>query len=1402
MLSSVKRKHLAALLVWTALWGLFFFTLLVGSQRFPTSDFTEQFHTFATFQAREMAQGRLPLWTPHSFGGSPFVADPQAAVFYLPRWLTILTSLPWELPLQALQLEALVHIWLAGCFTYALAFSMTHNSLASLLAGVAYGLGGYLTSYPVLQLAILETVTWLPLILLLIREGVGRARERVPVAWLAAAGAVLALSFTAGHPQTAMHVAYMAAAYYLFLTIRARWRWTSILLLGLTTAVTAILASAPFWLPAARFFAVSTRAGAGYDFVSRGQPMLHYVQILAPATMTVWSPEYIGLAGVILALFAWLGRRVDAAQKAEILFWAVVLLLSIWIAMGDSGVIYQLLYYTAPGFSLFRQQERLLAIASLSGALLAAQGLALWLRMAGEQRKEYVRRTALSFLVLFVLVAIVLVTAQPKTTDDWQVIVLRQMLVAILVFALLAFGRRPRAQALLLILLLAGDLYAATFSGIARQDTSSSAYWLEPDWLAGFMQELQQTGPSRIDSGNIFWANAGEVYGWEDLSGISPFKPKVLEDMQQLPNERFLQLLNVSHVIRQSPTDSDSFTLLSTFDEGLKPGQTVNGLIYRFDGALPRSWMVYQWELAPDAESALAGLAEADFDPATQAILLAGMAGVPTVDPKDDRSLAQVSVTTPRPGRLEFEVATDSPGFLVISEWANPGWVASLDGYRAPLYPADYGLQGVWVPAGVHHVSLRFQPPEVTVGLIVSLLTLAGAALLAWRWRPAVALRHDDDRRLIPRPALPARKAAWVRLRFSKRFYFWAAILLTFLSFALRVYRLDYQELRGDEAFSYLFAKQPASEIIPDLISEGDPHSPFHYLILHGWMSLSGDSEFAMRAIALFAGVLAVPLMYQLGREAEGASLGLLLSLMVTISPSLVWIDQEVRNQYALAIIFSLLATLLLVRFLRRPSWPLVLLYALSCVLTIYAHYYGLFALAAHAAYVFLSAKERKLKLSWLASMAIAALLFLPWFVAVAPTLLAAGQLSDQSTPETSRYLAVVGSEMVGGPVWDVRAIRWLFVGLLAFGLIGGVHLWRRNRPLAALLLIWLGGAALGIYLVRFHRATFNSFYIVVAAPAFWALVGTGLMSWWRSSKARRWSVALAVVALVAVVASIGLSRYYFQPAYSRTLGYRQIAEHLATDAVPGDLFLANFPDPNFDYYLRHLTLPRTMQPTTVNAGEQETNADMAQLAAEYDRMWFVPAHRSNWDPEDVAFRWLDYHTLLEEETRTGRLTLSAYRPLTTAVEIMAPVSITVTDAIRLEGAYLTIDGRPQALLQSEPIDITGNSELIVNLIWRAEENIPRDYTVFVHLLGTDGQLIAQHDGVPATGTRATTSWLADELILDKHLIQLPAELSPGQAMLVAGMYDSETKERQIMADGRDTILLATFDLLPDEQVE
>ena len=43
------------------------------------SDATNLFQPWLIYAAGEVGQGRIPLWNPHVFAGSPFFANPQSA---------------------------------------------------------------------------------------------------------------------------------------------------------------------------------------------------------------------------------------------------------------------------------------------------------------------------------------------------------------------------------------------------------------------------------------------------------------------------------------------------------------------------------------------------------------------------------------------------------------------------------------------------------------------------------------------------------------------------------------------------------------------------------------------------------------------------------------------------------------------------------------------------------------------------------------------------------------------------------------------------------------------------------------------------------------------------------------------------------------------------------------------------------------------------------------------------------------------------------------------------------------------------------------------------------------------------------------------------------------------------
>ena len=89
-----------------------------------------------------------------------------------------------------------------------------------------------------------------------------------------------------------------------------------------------------------------------------------------------------------------------------------------------------------------------------------------------------------------------------------------------------------------------------------------------------------------------------------------------------------------------------------------------------------------------------------------------------------------------------------------------------------------------------------------------------------------------------------------------------------------------------------------------------------------------------------------------------------------------------------------------------------------------------------------------------------------------------------------------------------------------------------------------------------------------------------------------------------------------------------------------------------------------------------------------------------------------------------------------------------------------------------------------ITLVWLALAQTDQTYKTFVHLLGTDGGVLAQHDGDPGGGFTPTTRWQPGEIILDRHEFTLPSDLPPGNYALKAGMYEfHEGIFRNLMAD-------------------
>jgi len=623
--------------------------------------------------------------------------------------------------------------------------------------------------------------------------------------------------------------------------------------------------------------------------------------------------------------------------------------------------------------------------------------------------------------------------------------------------------------------------------------------------------------------------------------------------------------------------------------------------------------------------------------------------------------------------------------------------------------------------------------------------------------------------------------------RVGERVSILAVILL---AFALRVFRLGAQELRGDEAFGYFFSLRPVSDMIRATLTLGEPHPVGSYLIEKGWLSLAGHSEFALRFISAWFGTLAVGIVYRLGRRLGlprgTAGVG---ALLLATSPYAIWHSQDAR-MYTMSLALTAASTWLAMEMTARPRHSLWLAYALVSWSTLQVHYFAGFVLVAQNVFVFgrawLRPQHRGEIPRWATAQLAIAALYAPWLWLARDTIAHYGGNGDSPGLVQALWRAfsvfAVGETVPTGR----RPLYALLGGVLALG--GALRLIQAGgvkRDAAWLLALYLVIPVGITWLSARSRPIFNERYLIAATPPFYLLVAAAVSTRAPSSKQARTlrtigqASGLLILAIMTLGALGSLGRYYTAPAYSKTIGWRALAETIQrwTIGVPADRvrIAQNFPDPTLWYYYRgpieHVVLPPAAH--DADGADQE----VAELIAQGVGWVILPVQPSPlWDDAGIAQAALAraYARVLERQVGVWPLQLYV-RP---DPKRMHPLDVTFANGLTLQAAAV------------EPQTLTPGGLLVVHLGWEGRGNaLAGTEKLFIHLVPAEGPLIpiAQIDpplraadvGKPAVS----------------YAIFLPETLPRGTYRVLAGIYDpgQSGAPRVLTAEGADHVELASI---------
>jgi len=632
-------------------------------------------------------------------------------------------------------------------------------------------------------------------------------------------------------------------------------------------------------------------------------------------------------------------------------------------------------------------------------------------------------------------------------------------------------------------------------------------------------------------------------------------------------------------------------------------------------------------------------------------------------------------------------------------------------------------------------------------------------------------------------------------------------IALLLVAFALRLYRLDYQELRGDEVFGYFFSLRPLSELVPATLELQEPHPVASYYLQHGWLQWLGDngdsgvghSEFALRFPAAWFGLLSVALLHALGRQLLPIPATLCATLFLALSPYAIWHSQDAR-MYSMSLALTTASTWLMLLWLQRQRRNLVfvyeaLAYVVLTLLALHTHYFAVFVLVAQNLFMLLrvvgAPRLRLPFVNWLILQITVVFFYGPWLLRVQDILGTYGGNGD-SPPFLSMLWRGLSVFAVGESIPAVQRVWWAWLVLLLL-FVAASALWQRGTTGRWTLLL------AGLYLVvpllatwwsAQSRPIFNERYLIAAVPGFYLLIGAATGERWeafmRAPRVRqqiasriRHLLALLLIAICFLGALLSLQRYYGDPAYSKTRGWRELATvlHNWSTGLPVDevRIAQNFPDPTLWYYYRgpvaHIVLPP--QPHD-EMGAQTAVAGLLESGVQRVLLPRQPA--ANWADNRLAAHALQTGYLPLVEEQVGVWPLSLYqRPFAK----LKPLPVSFQNGVHLGG------------FAHYPEKLTPDTILVVALAWRNEDAIAAQLRatatkVFVQLLDERGQLVAQHDR-PFLSEALSTH---EESYYD---ILLPSSLEAGSYRLIVGLYEGATEgaPRLQTVTGEDLIELA-----------
>lgn len=745
-----------------ALWAFIAWPWLSGAVTIPY-DAKAHFQAQLQFLANALHRGDSPFWTPHIFGGSPQIADPQSLIFSPAILLALFDAAP---SFRALDAYVLGLLLLGGFAVAQFGRERGWAPAAQVVAALIFAFGAS-ASWRLQHVGQVQSLACFAVAFWLLARALKHGSWRSGLAAGVAAGVMVVTPDQVDYLGVLVLVGYvlwfMTAQDGLLPTLRRVWP-----ALGAGALAGLLIVSGPVlmtWL----FSQMSSRPGI--EIAEAGRGSLHPAFLLtafvadlfgaANPRVDFWGPSSAAWSPGVLSLSQNMGQvYVGALPALAVTFW----LAQGWGRIGSEArflicalagmLIYALGWYTPlfpalfhglPGMDLFRRPADATfmlgaLMAFLSGYALT--GLITAARTGALQPRRLAAAMAAVVAILAVAVAVAahkgqLQAAAPAIGAAMAWLGLSGLLLAALMHA--RMGRLALLATAAAAGVVALDLRLNNGPNESTALPPAVYAELQPntdnDTIAYLKAALARPTPDQARRDRVefvgaafHWPNLGMVHGFDHALGYNPLH---LAEFTEATGARdhmgesgdrpftpllhsfrsaFADMLGLRYIISKRPIEQ--------VDKALKPGdlrllaRTRDGFIYENPRALPRAIFVGSW-LPADFDTLRREGLPAGFDPRAAVLLeqapepAAWTAPISAAREEREAKVRLVSYTN---AQVEIEVEAGQPGFLVLHDVWHPWWTAAVNGAEAEILKANVLFRAVQVPPGRSTVHFTFRP--------------------------------------------------------------------------------------------------------------------------------------------------------------------------------------------------------------------------------------------------------------------------------------------------------------------------------------------------------------------------------------------------------------------------------------------------------------------------------------------------------------------------------------------------------------------------------------------------------------------------------------------------------------------------------------------------------------------